>query len=201
MFQLGYTLSSEEHDPRELVKFARWAEDAGFSFLSISDHFHPWVDEQGQSPFVWNMIGALSQVTKSTNIFIGVNCPIIRYHPVIVAQAAATSQVMLEGRFILGVGTGENLNEHIIGAGWPPFDQRLAMLNEAIQIMRDLWEGEYTTYFGDYYTVDSAKIYTKPEITIPIVYSAFGPKAAASAGKFGDAFISTGPNKDLIKIF
>ncbi len=201
MLRLGYTLSSEEFDPKSLLTFARAAEDAGFSFLSISDHFHPWIEAQGQSPFVWNMIGALSQVTKTANILIGVNCPIMRYHPAIIAQAAATSQVMLEGRFLLGVGTGENLNEHVIGKGWPPFQVRLEMLVEAIEIMRKLWSGKMTTFFGKHYTIDSAKIYTIAENSIPIIFSAYGPKAAKAAGEFGDGFISTGPSKELVQIF
>ena len=201
MLRLGYTLSSEEHDPKSLLKFARAAEDAGFSFLSISDHFHPWIEDQGQSPFVWNMIGALSQVTRTAHILIGVNCPIMRYHPAIIAQAAATSQVMLEGRFLLGVGTGENLNEHVIGKGWPAYDIRLEMLKESIEIMRMLWSGKLTTYFGKFYTIDSAKIYTKPDNSIPIIFSAYGPKAAKAAGKLGDGFITTGPNKKLVSQF
>ncbi len=201
MLRLGYTLSSEEHDPRELIKFAVAAENAGFSFLSISDHFHPWVEKQGQSPFVWNVIGALSTVTKTVNVLIGVNCPIMRYHPAIIAQAAATSQVMLEGRFLLGVGTGENLNEHVIGKGWPPFDIRLEMLEESIKIMRLLWQGKMTTFFGKYYTIDSAKIYTKPQNSIPIIFSAYGPKAAKTGAKLGDGFITSGPNQKLVEQF
>ncbi len=201
MVRIGYTLSSEEFGPLELVANAEFAENAGFSFLMISDHFHPWVDAQGESPFVWNVLGALSQVVKTANVGIGVNAPIIRYHPAVVAQAAATTQVMFEGRFMLGVGTGENLNEHVVGQGWPPYEVRKEMLREAIAIMKLLWEGGYQDYYGSYYTVDSARIYTLPKNTIPIIYSAYGQKSATEAGELGDAFISTSPKKELVKIF
>lgn len=199
--RIGYTLSSEEFDPLSLIRFAQLAEDAGFSFLSVSDHFHPWVDEQGESPFVWNVIGALSQVTHSVKVLVGVNCPIIRYHPAIVAQAAATSQYMLQGRFILGVGTGENLNEHVVGQGWPPASVRLEMLEEAILIMRKLWQGGYQTHFGKFFNLDAGRIYTLPETSIPIIISAMGEEAAQVAGNLGDGFITTSPNQDLILLF
>src|SRR5579884_1909646 len=201
MLKIGYTLSSEETDPISMIKFATAAEEAGFTFLGISDHYHPWVDEQGESPFVWNVIGAFSQVSKTVDVFIEVNCPILRYHPAIIAQAAATSQYQLEGRFILGVGTGENLNEHIVGKGWPPADVRRAMLEEAVAIMRKLWEGGYQTYWGKFFNLDAARIYTLPENSIPVIVSGMGPKATELAGKIGDGFVTTSPNKDLVKKF
>lgn len=201
MVKIGYTLSSEEFGPNDLVRFGERAEKSGFSFLMISDHYHPWVDAQGESPFVWNVIGALSKVTKRLNIGTGVTCPTIRIHPAIIAQAAATSQVMLEGRFILGVGSGENLNEHVVGFGWPPYEIRREMLNEAIEILRLLWRGGYQSYYGNYYTVDSARIYTLPKNKIPILYAAWGEKSATSAGKLGDGFISTVPDKKLVGTF
>lgn len=201
MLRIGYTLSSEEHSPNDLVKYAALAEEAGFSFVSVSDHFHPWVDEQGQSPFVWTVIGGISQVTKTVNVLVGVTCPIIRIHPVIIAQAAATSQVMLEGRFLLGVGSGENLNEHVVGQGWPPVRIRREMLNEAIVIIRLLLQGGYRSYFGKYFSVDAARIYTLPANSIPIIYSAFGPVSAKSAGHYGDGFITTSPDKNLVETF
>src|SRR5437868_3364869 len=201
MLKLGYTLSSEEHDPISVVKFAQIAEEAGFSFLGISDHFHPWVDNQGQSPFVWNVIGALSQATKNVDIFVEVNCPILRYHPAIVAQAAATSQYQLGGRFILGVGTGENLNEHVVGHGWPPIQVRQEMLEEAIKIMRLLWQGGYKTYFGKFFNIDAARIYTMPEEQIPIIISAMGPKSAKIAGNLGDGLVTTTNDSKIINNF
>src|SRR5215212_7058455 len=141
MVELGYALSSEEHTPSDLVANAVAAEDAGFGFALISDHFHPWIDRQGQSPFVWSVIGAIAHATERLRLGTGVTCPTMRIHPAIVAQAAATSAAMMPGRFFLGVGTGENLNEHITGDRWPPHDERLEMLEEAIEVMRLLWQG------------------------------------------------------------
>lgn len=201
MIKIGYALSSEEHSPSDLIRFSTLAEDAGFSFALVSDHYHPWISEQGESPFVWNLIGALSQSTKHMQIGIGVNCPILRYHPAIIAQAAATSQVMLEGRFILGLGTGENLNEHIIGQGWPPIKIRQEMLIEAIEVIKLLLQGGYQSYYGNYFNVDTARIYTMPKVTIPIIISAYGTSSAQIAGIYGDGFISTAPNKELIQVF
>jgi coenzyme F420-dependent glucose-6-phosphate dehydrogenase len=201
MQAIGYTLSSEEHGPNELAEYGHIAEEVGFDFLSISDHFHPWIDAQGQSPLVWNVIGALSQVTKKVKIMTGVTCPILRYHPVIIAQAAATSQVQLEGRFMLGVGTGENLNEHVIGAGWPEIDIRREMLNEAVELMRKAWEGGYKSYYGNYYSMEDARIYTLPDQPIPILYAAAGTESIEAAGEYGDALVTTGPNKELIDKF
>src|SRR5689334_24680227 len=158
--ELGYTLSSEEHPPNDLVRNARAAEEAGFEFLSISDHFHPWVDAQGHSPFVWSVIGGIAQVTERFRLGTGVTCPLIRIHPAIVAQAAATCAAMMPGRFFLGVGTGENLNEHILGDRWPSAPIRLDMLEEAIQVIRLLWQGGEQNWDGKYYTVDHARLYT-----------------------------------------
>lgn len=199
--KIGFTLSSEEFDPRRLVKLGQMAEDAGFDFVSISDHFHPWINSQGQSPFVWSVIGGLSQVTSQIEVLVGVNCPILRIHPAIVAQAAATSQVMLDGRFILGVGTGEYLNEHIIGRGWPPIAERREMLTEAIEIIRKLWSGGYQNYRGNYYQIEEARLFTLPQKKIPLIYSAFGSIAAKEAGRLGDGFITTSANEQLTQTF
>jgi len=139
--RLGYKLSSEEQGPRELVRLARLAEDAGFSFALISDHYHPWIDRQGQSPFVWSVLGGIAQATRRLRVGTGVTCPTIRIHPAIIAQAAATTAAMMPGRFFLGVGTGENPNEHILGQHWPPPDVRMEMLEEAVAVMRLLWQG------------------------------------------------------------
>ena len=172
MIRIGYALSSEEHAPNDLVANARRAEEAGFYFALISDHFHPWIDEQGHSPFVWTVIGGIAQVTERLRLGTGVTCPTMRIHPAIIAQAAATSAAMMPGRFFLGVGTGENLNEHIIGERWPPAGVRLEMLEEAIEIMRELWRGEETSNRGDYFTVDNARLYTLPDEPPAIVAAA-----------------------------
>ena len=158
----GYWLSSEEHPPLDLVRNARRAEEAGFEFALISDHFHPWIDAQGQSPFVWSVIGGIAATTEQIRLGTGVTCPTIRIHPAIVAQAAATCGAMLEGRFFLGVGTGENLNEHVTGARWPAPDERLELLEEAIEVLRLLWQGGEQTHRGKHFTVDHARLYTLP---------------------------------------
>lgn len=167
--RIGYFLSSEEFAPPELVRQARMAEDAGFEGLWISDHYHPWNDRQGHSAFVWSIIGALSQATSAMNVTTAVTCPTVRMHPAIVAQAAATSAVLLEGRFALGLGSGEALNEHILGDRWPQTDERLEMLEEAVQIIRQLWRGGMQSYRGRHYRVENARIYGRPEHTPPIL--------------------------------
>jgi coenzyme F420-dependent glucose-6-phosphate dehydrogenase len=199
--EFGYALSSEEHAPGDLVEYARKAEQAGFEFGLISDHFHPWTDAQGQSPFVWAVIGGIAEATDRLRLGTGVTCPTIRIHPAIVAQAAATSAAMMPGRFFLGVGTGENLNEHVVGEGWPAPDERLAMLEEAIEVMRLLWQGGEQTYRGDYYEVEQARIYTLPEQPVELAVAAAKPKAAELAGRLGDAFVNTSPDADVIATF
>jgi G6PDH family F420-dependent oxidoreductase len=201
MTTLGYKLSSEEFGPRELVRFARLAEESGFQFALISDHFHPWTDAQGQSPFVWSVIGGLAEATSRLVVGTGVTCPTIRTHPAIIAQAAATSAVMLEGRFFLGVGTGENLNEHIVGARWPAADVRQAMLEEAIAVMRQLWLGGYQDHHGRFFTVENARIYTRPDTPPPIMVAAGGQKSAELAGRIGDGLVATAPSPALIERF
>ncbi len=201
MPELGYTLSSEEHGPKELVRNARAAEEAGFAFLTISDHFHPWTDAQGQSPFVWSVIGGVAEATERIRLATGVTCPTIRIHPAIVAQAAATSAVMMEGRFILGVGTGEELNEHVTGARWPGPEARLEMLEEAIEVMRLLWQGGYQTHRGKHYTVEQARIFTLPDEPPEIAVAASQPNAAELAGRVGDALIAVAPDEELVKKF
>jgi G6PDH family F420-dependent oxidoreductase len=198
MVRIGYFLSSEDNGPQELCAQARMAEQAGFAGLWISDHFHPWIDEQGQSPMVWSVIGALSQIC-SLPVTTAVTCPTIRTHPAIVAQAAATSAVLHEGRFTLGIGTGEALNEHVVGAPWPAIDVRLEMLEEAVDVMRKLFTGDQVTYRGKYYTVETARLYTLPERPPQIYMSAFGPKALEVAARIADGYISTSPDADLLK--
>ena len=137
---LGYKLSSEEQTPADLVRYARMAEESGFAFALISDHYHPWIDRQGQSPFVWSVLGAIAQATKHLTVGTAVTCPTVRIHPAIIAQAAATTAALMPGRFFLGVGTGENLNEHIVGLGWPETEIRQERLEEAIEVIRQLWQ-------------------------------------------------------------
>jgi G6PDH family F420-dependent oxidoreductase len=199
--ELGYALSSEEHRPNDLVRNARLAEEAGFAFAMISDHYHPWVDAQGQSPFVWSVIGGVAQATEKLRIGTGVTCPTIRIHPAIIAQAAATSQVMLEGRFFLGVGTGEELNEHITGSPWPGPQKRLEMLEEAVEVLRLLWQGGYQSHYGKHYTVEQARIYTLPDEPPPIAIAAAQPKAAELAGRAGDALIAVSPEREQVEQF
>ncbi len=159
--KIGYFLSSEENSPSDLVKQAKLATDAGFHALWISDHYHPWNDEQGHSGFVWSMIGAISQVTD-LRVTTGVTCPTIRIHPAIIAQAAATSSVLLPGGFNLGVGSGEALNEHVLGDKWPEADVRLELLEEAVEVMRTLWQGGQQSHRGRHYTVENARVYDLP---------------------------------------
>ncbi|GGP63431.1 TIGR03557 family F420-dependent LLM class oxidoreductase [Saccharothrix coeruleofusca] len=200
MVSIGYFLSCEEHGPRELVQQARWAQEAGFQRLWISDHFHPWNDEQGQSPFVWSVIGALSEAT-TLPITTAVTCPTLRIHPAVIAQAAATAAVQTEGRFVLGVGSGEALNEHIFGDRWPSAPERLEMLEEAVELIRELHRGKVVDHRGRHYRVENARIYTRPEQPVPIYVSAFGPKAAEVAGRIGDGLCSTMPDADLVRRF
>jgi coenzyme F420-dependent glucose-6-phosphate dehydrogenase len=199
--ELGYALSSEEHRPADLVRNARAAEEAGFGFGLISDHIHPWVDSQGHSGFVWSVIGAIGQATERFRIGTGVTCPLIRIHPAIVAHAAATCATLMPGRFFLGVGTGENLNEHVLGDRWPAPDERLEMLEEAVEVMRTLWQGDYQTFRGDHYTVERTRIFDLPEEPIEVAVAAMQPLAAELAGRIGDAFVNVAPDRELVERF
>ena len=196
----GYFLSCEEFGPAELVAQARRAEAAGFHALWISDHYHPWNDEQGHSPFVWSVIGALSAATRLP-VTTAVTCPTTRIHPAVIAQAAATSAVLLDGRFTLGVGTGEALNEHVTGARWPEAEVRLEMLEEAVEVIRTLWTGGQHSHRGRHYTVENARLYTVPDEPVPIDVSGFGPQATALAARVGDGYITMGPDEDLTTQF
>ena len=198
--RFGYFLSTEEYTPAELLEQARLAEQAGFEALWISDHYHPWNDEQGQSPFVWSLIGALSSVCRLP-VTTAVTCPTVRTHPAVIAQAAATSAVMHEGRFVLGVGSGEALNEHILGSPWPTADVRLEMLEEAVEVMRALWSGDVVSHRGRHYTVDTARIYTLPEEPPKVYVSGFGPKAVDLAARIGDGYITTMPDAEMLQRF
>lgn len=199
--KIGYFLSSEEFGPGDQLAQARAARDAGFSGLWISDHYHPWTTAQGNSPFVWSMIGALSQAVPELPITTGVTCPTVRIHPAILAQAAATSAVLTGGTFRFGVGTGEALNEHVLGDRWPVADVRLEMLEEAVEIMRALWTGEQVTHHGKHYTVENARLYTLPDEPPEVLVSAFGPKAAEVAGRIGDGFCIIEPSAELVATY
>lgn len=201
MVELGYALSCEEHAPRALVRHARAAEEAGFSYALISDHYHPWVGSQGQSPFVWSVLGAIAQATDRLRVGTGVTCPTVRIHPAVVAQAAATCAAMFEGRFFLGVGTGENLNEHILGDRWPAASVRREMLEEAVAVMRRLWEGGLVEHRGRHYTVENARLYTLPERPIDVMVAASGSGAAELAGRIGDGFVGVSPDRELVERF
>jgi G6PDH family F420-dependent oxidoreductase len=198
--RIGYFLSTEEFGPADLVAQARAAERSGFEALWISDHYHPWNDAQGQSPLVWSVIGAISQVCRLP-ITTAVTCPTIRIHPAIIAQAAATSAVMCEGRFTLGVGSGEAVNEHILGDPWPTTAVRLEMLEEAVAVIRKLWSGRFVNHHGRHYTVDRARIFTRPERPPSVYVSGFGPKSVALAARIGDGYITTKPHPGLIRAF
>jgi G6PDH family F420-dependent oxidoreductase len=198
---LGYALSSEEFRPGDLVRQARLAEEAGFEFAFVSDHFHPWIDRQGHSPFVWPVLGGIARATQRISVGTGVTCPILRVHPAHVAQAAATVADMMPGRFMLGVGTGENLNEHILGQRWPSASERLEMLEEAIELIRKLWEGEIVTHRGPHFTVEDARLYTVPEELPPIVVAAGAPAAAELAGRAGDGLCSTSPSREIVEAY
>jgi coenzyme F420-dependent glucose-6-phosphate dehydrogenase len=199
--QIGYWLSSEEHGPKELVENAVYAEQAGFDHVLISDHIHPWVDAQGHSPFVWGVIGAIAQATDRISLGTAVTCPLIRMHPAIVAHAAATAQALMDGRFFLGVGTGENLNEHVLGDRWPRADERLEMLEEAVELIRKLFGGDYETFRGDHYTVEQLKLYDAPSDAPPIVIAGAAPNAAELAGRLGDGYMNTSPDAEMVQKF
>jgi G6PDH family F420-dependent oxidoreductase len=199
--EFGYTLSSEEQPPTALVRNAARAEAVGFHFASISDHYHPWVSAQGHSPFVWSVLGGIAASTERMRVGVGVTCPILRVHPTIVAQAAATTSLLFEGRFFLGLGTGEALNEHVVGRRWPPPAVRLEMLEEAVGIMRALFSGETLEHRGTHYEVDNARLFDPPEADLPLVLSGFGANAATLAGRIGDGYWGTAPDREMLETF
>ncbi len=198
MAEYGYTLSSEEHGPNDLVRHAALAEEAGFDFVSISDHFHPWVEAQGHSPFVWSVLGSIAQVTDQIDVAVGVTCPIVRLHPAIVAHAAATTSLLLGDRFSLGVGTGEALNEHVLGHRWPPPAVRREMLEEAVDVMRRLFTGETVDHRGAFYEVENARLFDPPDVVPPIIVSGFGDAAVELAARIGDGFWGHSPEREVI---
>jgi G6PDH family F420-dependent oxidoreductase len=201
MVEIGYALSSEEQPPSELVRHAALAEEFGFGFALISDHFHPWTSRQGNSAFVWGVLGGIATATNRMRVGTGVTCPLIRMHPALVAQAAATTAAMMPGRFFLGVGTGENLNEHVTGERWPSAPERFEMLEEAIDVIRRLWTGEEVDHHGRHYHVPDARLYTVPAERIQMFVAASGTQAAELAGRAGDGLIATAPNADIVSAF
>lgn len=201
MAQLGYKLSSEEFGARALVDNARRAEEAGFAFAMISDHFHPWIDAQGHSPFVWAVLGGVAQATERLRVGTAVTCPTVRIHPAIIAQAAATTAAMFGGRFMFGVGTGENLNEHVVGQRWPSTDVRREMLEEAIEVIRLLWQGGLQSRRGRHYVVETARLYSLPKEPPPLLIAASGPESATLAGRLGDGLVATAPDAEVMKAF
>jgi G6PDH family F420-dependent oxidoreductase len=200
--QLGYTMMTEQAGPTDLVAYVVGAEEAGFDFAVSSDHFFPWLGEMGHSPNAWVTLGAAAQATDRIPLMTYVTCPTFRYHPALVAQQAATLQILSGGRFTLGLGSGENLNEHVVGAGWPPADVRQEMLVEAIHIIRDLFDGDgYTNFRGEHFDVESAKLWDLPEKRVPIGVAAGGKQACTIAGELADALIATEPESELVEYF
>lgn len=201
MEAVGYTLSSEEHAPPALVHLAERAESLGFAFAMISDHYHPWTARQGQSGFVWAVLGAIAQATSTLRVGTGVTCPILRLHPALIAQASATAALLFDGRFMLGIGAGENLNEHILGDRWPRPAERHARVTEAIDIIRRLWAGGEVSYSGEHYLVDQAQLWSLPAEPPPLLFAASGPDAAALAAAHADGLVATSPDSELVKTF
>jgi G6PDH family F420-dependent oxidoreductase len=197
MTNFGYTLMTEQSGPKQLVDYAVRAERIGFDFEVSSDHYSPWLRSQGHSPYAWSVLGAVAQATERVELATYVTCPTLRYHPAVVAQKAATMQLLADGRFILGLGAGENLNEHVIGEGWPPVDQRQDMLEEAITIIRELHTGELVTWEGRYFRVDSARIWDLPD-GVPIGIAVSGAKSVTRFAPLGDHLITIEPNGELI---
>ncbi|GAA1925752.1 LLM class F420-dependent oxidoreductase [Nocardioides lentus] len=198
MTRFGYTLMTEQSGPKDLVRHAVAAERAGFDFEVSSDHYFPWLSAQGHAPYAWTVLGAVAHATERVELMTYVTCPTLRYHPAVVAQKAATLQLLADGRFTLGLGSGENLNEHVVGEGWPALDERQDMLVEAIEIIRALHEGGLVTWAGEHYRVDSARIWDLPEGGVPIGVAMGGPKAVERFGPLADHLIATEPSADLV---
>ena len=199
MVKFGYKLMTEEHGPAALIANAKLAEAAGFDFVSISDHFHPWLESQGHAPFAWSVLGGIAVATSKIGIATGLTCPLIRYHPAIIAQAAATIALMSEGRFTLAVGAGEALNEHVVGERWPSIPERHEMLEEAIEIFRTLWQGGVQSFQGAYYVVNHAQLYDLPDTPVPIVVGVSGPASVKLAAESADGIMATEAKAELVK--
>jgi G6PDH family F420-dependent oxidoreductase len=201
MVRIGYTMMTEQAGPRELVGHVVRAEEAGFDFSVTSDHYFPWLREQGHAPYAWSVLGAAAQATTRIPLMTYVTCPTFRYHPAVVAQKAATMQLLSQGRFRLGLGSGENLNEHVTGEGWPAVDVRHERFEEAVEIIRALLDGGHLTYHGEHYQVDSAKLWDLPERPPEIGIAVSGEQSCSLAGHYADLVIATEPKKDLLELF
>jgi G6PDH family F420-dependent oxidoreductase len=201
MVRIGYTLMCEQAGPRELVDHARMAEETGFGFAVISDHYFPWVEAMGHSPYAWSVLGAVAQATSSIDLMTYVTCPIRRYHPAVVAQKAATVAILSEGRFTLGLGAGENLNEHVVGGGWPAVNTRHEMLDEAVDIIRALWGGEYVNFRGRHFEVDSARLWDLPEQPPPLGLAVSGHQSVRMAAEKADVMIAVEADRALVDDF
>jgi G6PDH family F420-dependent oxidoreductase len=196
--RIGYTLMTEQSDPRRLVRYAAAGEQAGFDFEVMSDHYFPWLDEQGHSGYAWSMLGAVTQVTDTVELMTYVTCPTVRYHPAVVAQKAATVQLLSDGRFTLGLGSGENLNEHVVGRGWPPANVRHEMLVEAMQIINALFDGGYVNFAGDHFRVDSAKLWDLPDRRVPIAAAVSGQQSVDLFAPLADHLVAVEPKEELV---
>lgn len=201
MVQIGYTMMTEQAGPRELVDHVVRAEQVGFDFSVISDHYFPWLDAQGHAPYAWSVLGAAAWATSRIPLMTYVTCPTMRYHPAVVAQKAATVQLLSQGRFRLGLGAGENLNEHVVGGGWPPVDVRHEMLEEALKIIRGLFAGGYVNHHGTHFDVESARLWDLPDRPPPIGVAASGDQSCSLAGRLADLLIAVEPDAALLESF
>ncbi|MCU7730467.1 TIGR03557 family F420-dependent LLM class oxidoreductase [Actinoplanes sp. KI2] len=199
--RLGYKLAAEAFGPKELIRQAVRAEECGFDFVEISDHFHPWLEVQGHSPFAWSVLGAIAARTTRLGLATGVTCPTVRYHPAIIAQAAATLAIISDDRFTLGVGSGERLNEHVVGGCFPGVRERHALLVEALEIIELLWRGGYRSYDGTYLSLEDAQVFDLPEKLPAIAVAAGGKDAARLAAMHGGGLFATEPRADLVETF
>ncbi|WP_236246079.1 TIGR03557 family F420-dependent LLM class oxidoreductase [Streptomyces sp. CC210A] len=197
--EIGYKLAAEAFGPEELVRQAVAAEEAGFDFVEISDHYHPWLDGQGHSPFAWTVLGSIAARTSRIGLATGVTCPTVRYHPAVVAQAASTLSLLSGGRFVLGVGAGERLNEHVVGGGYPAVHTRHRMLREALEIIRLLWSGGYHSYDGEHLRLEDARVFDLPDAPPLLAVAASGPESTRLAAELGDALFATEPEPDIVR--
>jgi G6PDH family F420-dependent oxidoreductase len=198
MTRFGYTLMTEQSGPKDLVRYATAAEQVGFDFEVSSDHYSPWLAAQGHAPNAWTVLGAVAHATENVELYTYVTCPTMRYHPALVAQQAATLQILADGRFTLGLGSGENLNEHVVGQGWPTIARRQDMLREAIQIIRELFSGELVDWKGEYFQVDSARLWDVPDTAVPIAAAVSGDRSVSTFAPLADHLIAVEPNKDFV---
>ncbi len=198
MTKFGYTLMTEQSGPKDLVRYAVSAEESGFDFEVCSDHFSPWLTSQGHAPNAWAVLGAVAQATERVDLYSYVTCPTMRYHPAIVAQQAATVQILADGRFVLGLGSGENLNEHVVGKGWPTIERRQDMLREAIKIIRELFGGRLVSWRGDYFQVDSARLWDVPDVPVGIAVAMGGTNAVDKFAKLADHLVAVAPDEELV---